>query len=154
MQGGSFFVLHCVDDLEIVLVEWFSALLVVLRDTRVVPLLFIDCTFMFFPTCFARPMCLSYVYGFVGASAGVFVNAFFFSLGAWVLFSPRKVCLLLKKRFETAEIYPHISRHEIFFPCHYHIFLLKVLLSFSMTHKLLKFDVYELAKLFVHFGLR
>ena len=79
-KTALFFVLHCVDDLEIVLVEWFSALLVVLRDTRVVPLLFIDCTFMFFPTCFARPMCLSYVYGFVGASAGVFVNAFFFLL--------------------------------------------------------------------------
>ena len=32
-----------------------------------------------------------------------------------------------------------------FFHRHNHIFLLKMLFSFSMTHKLLKFDVYELA---------
>ena len=50
------------------------------------------------------------------------------------------------KRFETAELFPHISLHNFFFFRHHdYIFLFKVLLSFSMTHRLLKFDVYEVA---------
>ena len=51
----------------------------------------------------------------------------------------------MKKRFETDEFFTRISRHKFIFRRHDHIFQLKVLLSFSMAHKLLKFDVYEVA---------
>ena len=68
------------DHLEVFLAEGLLALLVVLRDTRVVPLVFVDRSLVLFPTCFTGSVCLSNVDGFIGACAGVFVNAFFLFL--------------------------------------------------------------------------
>ena len=44
--------------------------------------------------------------------------------------------------------------HIFSFRRHGHIFQRKLVLSFSLTHKLFKFYVYEVASIFVHSGLR
>ena len=74
-------------DCGIVLVEIVGAVLIVLRDSGVVPLLIVYCSLMFFPPNFARAMRLADVYCFVGACACVFVDSLFFLL--------RCVCFVL-----------------------------------------------------------
>ena len=68
-----------------------------------------------------------------------------------LFFITKKICLLFRHVFLATKILPHISPHKLYFRRHGHIFGPKVLLSFSMTQKLLMIDVYEIAEVLVHY---
>ena len=76
-QLTSFFSLHVNYRFKIVLCECVLAVLMMLRDTGVVPLFFLDSAGVFVPPESKVSIGLANIYGGFRAGAGVFVDAFF-----------------------------------------------------------------------------
>ena len=76
VQAALAFVLHCLQDFKILLVECVWAAFIMLGNTRVVPLPFVDGTFMFLPSCVKGAVGLANIGSCGGAGAGVTIDAF------------------------------------------------------------------------------
>ena len=75
------FALHCLYRFKVIDTEILRAVLVVLGDAGVLPLLSVNGLAMFVPSGVERAGCLADVDWLVGAGAGVFVYSFFLDQG-------------------------------------------------------------------------